>query len=93
MMRTTDDDDDIEEAFAKKLQLIHDLIQQQRQQPTGQFSWEETSEEPQSSEQYSSEDTSRQYPYSPSEDSTKSYASLTLDEVFTIGKINGSCGW
>jgi len=88
-MRTTDDDDDIEEVFAKKLQLIHDLIHQQRQQRTGQFSWEETSEEP----QYSSEDTSRQYPYSPSEDSTKSYASLTLDEVFTIGKINGSCGW
>ena len=60
MMRTTDDDDDIEEVFAKKLQLKHDLIQQQRQQPTGQFSWEETSEESQSSELYSSEDASRQ---------------------------------
>jgi hypothetical protein len=101
ILRTTDDDDDIEKVFAKKLQLKHDLVQQQRQQPSGHFSWEETSKESQSSGQYSFEssgqysfeDTSRQYPYSPSEDSTKSYASLTLDEIFTIGKTSGSRGW
>jgi hypothetical protein len=95
MMRTPDADDDIEKVFAKKLQLKHDLVQQQRQQPSGQFSWEKTSEESQSSGQYLFEDTSRQYTYSPSEDSTKSYASLTLDEVFTIGITSGSgsCGW
>jgi hypothetical protein len=91
MMRTTDDDDDIEKVVSKRLQQKHDQVQKQRQQQlSGQFSWGETSEESQSSGQYSFEDTSGQYTYSPSEDSIKSYVSLTLDEVFTIGRPGGS---